>query len=264
MRKKWKYLRDNFAVEFSKRTVPRSGDAADSCPPSKWQYFSQLMFLKDIVTPRSSSGSLNFLATLPRPSRSDTPIELECTEIELETTQNSATPSVLSSEDPEVPLDTTELQPQRAREDETASIPPNRAPSTSATLATPATRKRKKGSDDYFNRILEIEAQKVEYLHKKSQKDEPEDADLLFYKSLLPHVREIPKHLKLEYQNRVQTLVQEFAYGARRNPANDREPRRAVTSPRWDNMYEGYESYCTSSPPRNSCTSYSGQSNWPR
>ncbi|KAK4322772.1 hypothetical protein Pmani_006440 [Petrolisthes manimaculis] len=39
VKKKWKYLRDQFAVELGKYPPPRSGDPADVTQISKWQYF---------------------------------------------------------------------------------------------------------------------------------------------------------------------------------------------------------------------------------
>lgn len=56
-------MRDYFTIEYSKRPVERSGDGADNQQTgSKWQYFKQLLFLKDIVAPRMSSSSLGSLA----------------------------------------------------------------------------------------------------------------------------------------------------------------------------------------------------------
>ena len=51
-------LRGNFGTEYSKRPAIRSGDGADSQWVSKWQYFTPMLFLKDIVAPRKCSSSL--------------------------------------------------------------------------------------------------------------------------------------------------------------------------------------------------------------
>lgn len=76
VKKKWKYLRDQFAVELGKYPPPRSGDAADATQSSKWQYFHLLHFLKDIVKPRASTGNVssvianeNAEASIPGPSQ---------------------------------------------------------------------------------------------------------------------------------------------------------------------------------------------------
>ncbi|XP_030751838.1 uncharacterized protein LOC115879266 [Sitophilus oryzae] len=59
LRKQWKYLRDQYSVELGKHPLPRSGDAAEDTFTSKWRYFPQLHFLKDVVKPRVSSGNLS-------------------------------------------------------------------------------------------------------------------------------------------------------------------------------------------------------------
>lgn len=58
LRKKWKYLRDQFAIELGKILPSRSGDAGDSASTSKWSHFQSLLFLKDIVRPRFLTGNL--------------------------------------------------------------------------------------------------------------------------------------------------------------------------------------------------------------
>ncbi|XP_050315311.1 uncharacterized protein LOC126749663 [Anthonomus grandis grandis] len=58
LRKKWKYIRDQFSVELGKFPPPRSGDAANDTPTSKWPYFKLLLFLKDTVMPRKLKGNL--------------------------------------------------------------------------------------------------------------------------------------------------------------------------------------------------------------
>ncbi|XP_075227006.1 uncharacterized protein LOC142327665 [Lycorma delicatula] len=67
------------------------------------------------------------------------------------------------------------------------------------------------------NTKLEIEQQKIELLREKMKRQEvresiEEDDDLHFLKSLLPHVKKIPEDIKLLFRNKVQELVQRFAY----------------------------------------------------
>ena len=61
LKKKWKYLRDQFAIEWGKLPPARSGDSAEDTQLPKWQYFKSLLFLKDIVTPRTTKGPLKLL-----------------------------------------------------------------------------------------------------------------------------------------------------------------------------------------------------------
>ena len=56
LRKKWKYLRDQFSVEFGKMKPPRSGDPAGESYESKWPHYKSLLFLKDIVNSLPSEG----------------------------------------------------------------------------------------------------------------------------------------------------------------------------------------------------------------
>lgn len=41
-----------------------------------------------------------------------------------------------------------------------------------------------------------------------------DDEDMLFFKSLLPHIKNIPSSKILSVRNRVQDLVQQFAYAS--------------------------------------------------
>ncbi|XP_067617613.1 uncharacterized protein [Eurosta solidaginis] len=49
LKKKWKYLRDQFRSELKKTPTPKSGDAGDTASQitSTWPYFQSLLFLKD-------------------------------------------------------------------------------------------------------------------------------------------------------------------------------------------------------------------------
>ncbi|KAK8397094.1 hypothetical protein O3P69_004634 [Scylla paramamosain] len=87
-------------------------------------------------------------------------------------------------------------------------------------LISPATRPKKKGAnkrsktDDFNQSILDIEQQKIQYLKEKinRKQDKEDDEDLMFFKSLLPHVKRIPAVQKLTFRSRLQELVQQFAY----------------------------------------------------
>jgi len=58
LRKKWKYLREQFSVEFGKIEPPHSGDPGGESYELKWPHYRLLLFLKDIVKPRASSSNL--------------------------------------------------------------------------------------------------------------------------------------------------------------------------------------------------------------
>ena len=50
LRKKWKYLRDQFSVEFGKIKPPLSSDPGGESYEPKWPHYRSL-FLKDTVKP---------------------------------------------------------------------------------------------------------------------------------------------------------------------------------------------------------------------
>jgi len=54
--------------------------------------------------------------------------------------------------------------------------------------------------------------QKAKYLEEAMKNRQPENEDLLFFRSLLPHVNNIPANMKLRFRNRIQQVVDEFAY----------------------------------------------------
>lgn len=185
----------------------RSGDAAGNCPPSNWTFYQQLMFLKDIVTPRVSSGSLKSL----------TVTEIDQTEPEqAHVTDNENEPSLQEDSQSEVQ---DESHSHSLEMDCMDDIVSNDGESTSATstaigestFTTPSAQKRKRKAIDYNSKLLELEEKKIQYLLNKPRRDE-EDSDLLFYKALLPHVRLIPKEKKIQFQGEIQAVVQRYAY----------------------------------------------------
>nr|KAH0807391.1 hypothetical protein GEV33_015401 [Tenebrio molitor] len=63
--------------------------------------------------------------------------------------------------------------------------------------------------------VLDIEKKKLDLLTQKVRKREAndqEDENLLFFKSLLPHIKKIQPERILAFRGRIQELVQEFAY----------------------------------------------------
>ena len=72
-------------------------------------------------------------------------------------------------------------------------------------------RKRSK-KETHNDSILDIERQKIQYLKEKAErKERPEDDDLLFFKSLLPYVKNIPNHMKLRFRSHINSVVEQYA-----------------------------------------------------
>ena len=53
---------------------------------------------------------------------------------------------------------------------------------------------------------------KAKFLEEAMENRQPENEDLLFFRSLEPHVNNIPANMKLCFRNRIQEVVDEFAY----------------------------------------------------
>ena len=197
--KNGKNLRDYFRTEYSKRPINRSGDAED-CPAwkSKWQYYSQLLFLKDIVAPRKSSGPL-------------------CHNIDDVATdfQNSdpvfGPASPTESIDSEVininPNDTTDLLVAGA-----SSASPTLTPTPPPKVTSGRKRKVDPSFTNHYEKLLEIEQQKVTLLTERSHNKETGDNDLLFLKSLHPFIKRIPMERKMAFRSRVQLLIDKFSH----------------------------------------------------
>jgi hypothetical protein len=72
LRKKWKYLRYQFSVEFGKIKPPRSGDTGGESYEPKWPHYRSLLFLKDVMKHRASSSNLQSDKCAPIPSKDKT------------------------------------------------------------------------------------------------------------------------------------------------------------------------------------------------
>lgn len=200
LRKRWKYLRDQFSVELGKIPQSRSGDAASEYT-SKWPYFKSLLFLKTTVKARMPKGNLsvivnnNMLRTERSPGCDDQNFDEETQEMFSEASED------LLSE-VQAPIDKT-LQ--------SLSETPSSSPSPPVPVHLKPKRKRSQ-ADSWNAAIIDIEKQKLQYLKEKSENKTDNDEDLLFFKSLLPHVRNIPQERKLAFRSQVQELVDQFAY----------------------------------------------------
>jgi hypothetical protein len=77
---------------------------------------------------------------------------------------------------------------------------------------SPRKRKRIGINAKYNETIIAIEKQKAKFLEEAIKNRQPENEDLLFFLSLLPHVKNIPANMNLRFRNRIQQVVDEFAY----------------------------------------------------
>ncbi|CAH0401932.1 unnamed protein product [Chilo suppressalis] len=142
IRKRWRYLRDQFAVELGKIPPSRSGDEATTVCP-KWPYLKPLLFLKSVVKARASTGNL----TRRRPPSGDVDPDAE-----IEDSQRTNNIDFSTSPSP------------KNTEDGDASDQPPVSPAMS-TFKTASKRPIKTLNDQ----ILDIAHQKLKFLQEKEK-----------------------------------------------------------------------------------------------
>jgi len=185
LRKKWKYLRDQFAVEWAKTLNTKPGDE-----PPRWRYFQSLQFLKEVTSQRNlkelqNSSTANDSAAGSSCELSDDDSHLSTQDsIAVSTSTNKAEPGF---ETPNLPIFSNQAFNKRKRKWEAC--------------------------EEYQRQCLGKEGVKWGNL-KNTPKEisEYDDEATLFVKSLLPHMRKIPEHKMLIFRRRIESLVEEFAY----------------------------------------------------
>ena len=227
-------MRDNFAVQYGKGEAER-----DNSQP-RWIYFQQLLFLKDVVTPRGL-----FKSSRRKETESSQRVALPPNEDEYESSTEQTdlaavkqeTSSVHEAEDQRTQgLENSDRDhPEEDDEAETSERPIRTtglgregfSTKTASLGETPTRlhprekRKRKFGGQDanssYSGDLDQLAPQPKSQRHCYSERQAMEmtesgDMDLMFLRTLLPHIRLIPQHKKLRFQSKLLALVERFAY----------------------------------------------------
>jgi len=210
LRKKWKYLRDQFCVEFGKSQPPHSGDTGGESYEPKWPHYKSLLFLKDVVKPRSSSSNLKSDKSAPTQSNPIPSNDKTVDNVQRGDTgdHDDRDDSVAFSENDNDDLRFTQFRTHEENQDDGEFISQER----SLVQDNPLKRKRIGVNAKYNETITAIETQKANFLEEAMKNRQHEDEDWLFFRSLLPHVNKIPANMKLRFRNRIQQVVDEFAY----------------------------------------------------
>jgi hypothetical protein len=209
LRKKWKYLRDQFCVEFGKSKSPHSGDAGGESYEPKWPHYRSLLFLKDVVKPRSSPSNLKSDKSAPTQSNPISPNDKAVDSVQPGDSggHDDRDDSVAFSEKDNDDLRFTQFGTQEENQGDGEVISQER----SLVHDNPLKRKRIGVNAKYSETIAAIETQKANFLEEAMKNRQHENEDLLFFRSLLPHVNKIPANMKLRFRNRIQQVVDEFA-----------------------------------------------------
>lgn len=170
LRRKWKYLRDQYSVELAKLLIHPDDSAS---PATNWIYFNSLSFLRDVITPRTSIMNSQSIQINPRddewsPENSeDRNFEfLDSNQIKTELCDDNELAESLNSDD----------IPQERHHEEDYSVT---KPQTTRLTQTTA-------------------------------EQEDEDANMLFFQSILPYVKKIPENKKLSFRTQILNLVDGF------------------------------------------------------
>lgn len=193
-------MRDQFICELTKIRHSKSGDAADQT--SKWQYFKQLHFLRNVVKARNLKHcqknldpSLSYTKNANHQYTKD---KQRCEESEEDTYSQHI------EEGLENPITTDEGR---------NSVLVGDVESLNSTKNNEKNRER--SVEECMAPIIEIEKRKMDVINQNitnMKRYESDDEDLLFFKSLLPHVKKIPAENKLTFRGKLQEVVQQFAY----------------------------------------------------
>ncbi|XP_046674731.1 uncharacterized protein LOC124363526 [Homalodisca vitripennis] len=185
----------NLRQEFGKqlRKTLKSGSAAPDEPSSHWPYFESMLFLTDQFIPRPSSGNI---AT------------------------NYDDSSVIVSEDGEEEGNGDDIQIEQL---ETIVLAPNHPTNEVSGKLTNVAESRNvsKTKTGYIKRVtpqtvigqqlLELEKEKLKMKQNKAAEN-PNDEDIGFFNSLLPHVRKLSPRDKLRFRMQVQEILFDMAY----------------------------------------------------
>lgn len=224
----------------------RSGDAGDTAYTSKWPHFQSLLFLKDVVRPRFSTGNLV--------TATESEIHLTSlnkAEIPTDNIENSDL-----SECTDIITSNQEEEKENIEEDTTYYT--RHSPSPVQTI-----KGKKRNRNETFNdTLLNLEKQKIKYLQEKSlRRQNVDDEDLLFFKSLLPHVRKIPDSKKLAFCSCIQNFVEQFAYQQQSSTFCNQQSFDTSSPAVFKNTPQSFPSFQFSTSSENTTQSFLSKSN---
>lgn len=215
LKKKWKYLRDQYSIELSKITRPKSGSGANEVTVSKWQYFTALSFLKGIVKPRQSSGNCSSQGGVEDAVDEDVHTCTDTVANVEEVIQDLGNQDDLTEYNKDLSFDSHDQSTLADHPSDTTSQQDTTQCAKKFKNHTVERIKRKR-NDDYTSELLQIERKELDMLIQtrsaKGEKDTENDEHLLFFKTLLPHVRKISPHQIIPFRTQIQDVVQRFAY----------------------------------------------------
>jgi hypothetical protein len=188
---------------------PHSGDTGGDSYEPKWPHYRSLLFLTDVVRPRSSSSNLKSDKSTPIQSNPITSNDKTVRIVQRGdfSEHDDRGDSVAFDEDDSDDLRFTQFGTHEENQDDGEVISQAR----SSVHDNPLKRKRIGANTKYNETITANEMQKANSL-EAMKNHQHEDEDLLFFCSLLPHVKKIPANKKLQFRNEILGTLDMFAY----------------------------------------------------
>lgn len=200
-RKSWENLRDTFRRKLKTDIETKSGQARSESV--KWPFFNTMMFLKDVMIPRESSGNLPL------------------THIENELSPNNFSNATLdvdeeNTSDTEADINCSVGEPEASGSEFTSFAKPQSKQQLSSSSKrnnkndndTIISKKQKQNS--YDSQVLEIERRKINLMEKRfsrSTNTHQDDQDYAFFMSLLPSVRQLNQIEKMRLRMKIMNDV---------------------------------------------------------
>ncbi|PNF31667.1 hypothetical protein B7P43_G15686 [Cryptotermes secundus] len=184
---KWKNLRDTFRKELKKAPRSCSGDGEEHAPRylGSWPHYGAMLFLRESF----QSFQLNASSDQPLPSSQLSTSVLHET---CEKTRGTEVRMLQSNNQMEL-------------EQLENSFPGTTEPAHANRISSAASKTRNTMSSINFDEdLLETESKTLSLLRGQSDED---DEDMHFFKSLLPHVKQLPSISKLYFRSQVQNVL---------------------------------------------------------
>ncbi|RUS89891.1 hypothetical protein EGW08_002332 [Elysia chlorotica] len=226
LRSKWKSLRDYFVVELGKRHIARTkARKGTKLPPvPRWQFFRQLLFLKDVVAHKVPADCLELEGA------ADSPPEYKPL-IPLVVQHESGTESLNGTGSGEVDAQVPGMSNENAAGPEAPDVGSGSSHpvhdlsvaeswgkgTTVRKLLRGAKRKWQDDVEGGLRDLSDTEYRHMEYCSPRGRgrntpTESSDDAELLFLKSLHPFLKKVPHHLRLCVRNQIQSIIEEFAF----------------------------------------------------
>lgn len=226
-------MRDTFRKELKKAPRSCSGDGEEHAPRylGSWPHYGAMLFLRSVITPRLTKGNTEDPVVSNTTAAAANECDIECVQFKEEvdtygsdsesfqsfqlnaSSDQSLPSSQLSTSVPHETCEKTRgtevrmLQSNNQMELEQLenSFPGTTEPAHANRISSAASKTRTTMSSINFDEdLLETESKTLSLLRGQSDED---DEDMHFFKSLLPHVKQLPSISKLYFRSQVQNVL---------------------------------------------------------